>query len=172
MQFVLWFLLPQLVGIGLVAWLYRMPDHGPIPAVLRFGWNRVGGTHRRLVQGKLWEPGEQERYRVQLHGVTIYSIDRHIPAQGRAICIVTSHRVMLDDGRARPIKILPTEIRAVRACRAYDTSDGFSFFVAVEFVGSAVHEPEGDLCLICESQEESQTLSSAIETLCSLGVRR
>lgn len=160
--FTLWVLLAQLLVIGVVAWIFRMPD-GAIPVRFRSGWNRVGGNYHRLVRGKLWEPGEQERYRVRLVKVTAYTIDRHVPVQRRATCVVTDQRVVLDDAHATPIQIHRDEIRTVRVGRTYDTREGFIFWVAVERTGSHVHEPEGDVCLVCASQAESRALASAIE---------
>jgi hypothetical protein len=165
MQIILWFLLPQLVILSVVVWLYRMPDHGAVPALLRSGWNRIGGPYHRLSHGKLWEAEETELYRARLLRVTAYTIDRHILVQGRATCIVTNRRIMLDDAHTRSIQILRDEIRAVRAGRTYDTVEGFTFWVAVERVGSNVHEPEGDVCLVCASQGASAALASAIEAI-------
>lgn len=168
MQIIIWLILAPLAVVSLVAWLYRMPDHGPIPEMLRSRWNRIGGEYHRLQKGKLWEPGEQERYRGRLLEVTAHSIDRHIQVQRRATCVVTNHRIMLDDSRGRSIQILATEIRAVRAHRTHETSEGYSYWVVVDRVGSDVHEPEGDMRFICASQEQSRALASAIEDLQSV----
>jgi hypothetical protein len=165
MEIIVWLVLLPLGAVTVAAWLYRMPDRGAVPQALRVARNRSWGEYHRFRRGKLWEPGEQELHRVSLLGVMAYSIDRHVQIQQRTTCIVTSRRVMVCDDRGSRVQILAGDIRTVRAHRVYDPTDGFSYSVVLERVGSTVHDPEGDLRLLCASQEQSRDLVSAIEDL-------
>ena len=168
MEIIVWTILLPLLLMSIAAWLYSIPDRGVIHQALRVARNRTWGEYRRFRQGKLWEPGEHELYRAQLLGMTAFSVDRHLPIQGRTTCIVTSRRLMVCDDHGRRLEIFAGGIRAARAHRTYDLADGFSYAVVLERVDSKVQDPEGDLRLLCASQEKSQALASAIEELRSV----
>ncbi|HEX8918042.1 MAG TPA: hypothetical protein VF898_06040 [Chloroflexota bacterium] len=171
MQIIFWLVLLPLGVMAVVAWLYNMPDWGAIPRVLRIAHSRSWGEYRRFCQGKLWAPGESETYRARLFGVTAYSTDRHMQIQQRTTCIVTNRRVAVCDERSHFFQLLAGEIRTVRTQRTFDLADGYSYSVVVGLVQSNVHDPDGDLRLICASQEQSHGLASAIEDMCSVLIR-
>jgi len=168
MEIFVWLVLVPLGLVGVVAWLYRMPDRGAIPQALRAARNRAWGEYHQLRRGKLWEQGEQEVYHAQVPGVTAYSVDRHMRILARTVCLVTNRRLVLCDDEGRSVRLLGSDIRTVRVQRTYDPVDGFSYAVVLERVGSTVHEPEGDLRLLCASQEQSRELASAIDDLRSV----
>ena len=66
MEIILWLFVIPVSFIALVVWLYRMPDRGAVPQVLRVASNRLWGEYHRLGHGRLWEPGEREVYRTGL----------------------------------------------------------------------------------------------------------
>lgn len=48
MEIIFWVILVPLGGTGLVAWLYRTPEHGAVPAWLRSSWSRFLGQYHRF----------------------------------------------------------------------------------------------------------------------------
>lgn len=165
MEIIAWLIVLPLGIMAIAAWLYRVPDRGALPAALKVARSRLWGEFHRYREGKLWSPGEREMYRASLLGATSFSVDRHMPIQQRPTCIVTSRRVVLCDSHGRSTQLPIRDIRSVRPRRTHDTHEGFSYSVVMERVGSPVHDPEGDLCLLCGSQEQSHALASAIEDL-------
>ena len=168
MEIIVWLVLLPLAAVAVAAWLYRIPDRGAVPHPLRVAGNRLWGEYRRFQHGKLWEPGEEELHRAQLLGVTAYAVDHHLPIQRRTTCMVTSRRLLVCDDQGSCVQLLASDIRTVRVQRTYDPVDGFAYAVVLERVGSTVHEPEGDLRLVCASQEQSRELASAIDDLRSV----
>lgn len=170
MEIIFWVILVPLGGTGLVAWLYRTPEHGAVPAWLRSSWSRFLGQYHRFQKGQLLEPGEQECYRGSVLGVRAHSVERNVMIADRALCIVTRGSVLIQNQHGLQIRLLGSDIRSVRAHRDYDQEVGFSYWVVMERVGSAEHQPEGDLAFRCDSQEQSLALCSAIESITTVAV--
>jgi hypothetical protein len=167
MQIILWLILLPLAGMGMAAWLYRLPDHGALPQPLLVRWHRLLGRYHHFQQGRYLEAEERECCRARLLGVKVYAVDRHAMVAQRAFCIVTDQRVMIESEQGRHLQLLARDIRAVRAQRTYDPSDGFSYWVVMDRTGSPVRDPEGDVAIQCVGQSESQTLCSTIEAVTS-----
>lgn len=162
-----WIVLAPLAAIAIGAWIYRLPDRGVIPHVLRVYYSRLWGEYRRIRRGTFLESGEHETCRTQLVGVTAYSVDRHVTLQSQSTCIVTDRRVVMCDFHGSRVEVLGSHIRAVRSRRTYDPADGFSYSVVLERLGSAIHDPEGDMLLIASGARQSESLFAALDDLCS-----
>jgi hypothetical protein len=167
-EIIVWLIVIPLGWVLVVAWLLRIPDGGALPAALRRVRNQAWGESHRIGHGKLWEPGEQEVYRAQLRGVTTYSIDRHILIQRRATCIITTGRLVAYDGDGHILQLRAHEVRSTRVQRTYDVAEGFSYAVVLERTGSTVHDPDGDIRLLCAGQEQCRDLARAVEDALAL----
>jgi hypothetical protein len=165
MEFIVWLFLPQLLVYGFLTWLFRIPERGVVPPVIRLISMRLHGQYRRFRPGVQWEPGEHEVFRGQLPRLTARSIDRHVLIQHRSTCVVTNRRVTAWDARGGAIQLRSADLRTVRPQRTYDPADGFTYAVVVERADTTTHDPEGDLRLICSGSEQSRDLAAALEDL-------
>lgn len=163
---VVWLILVPLAAIAIAVWIYRFPDRGAFPQALRNAYSRIWGEYRRIRRGAFLEGGEHETCRMELVGVTAYSVDRHVSILRRCTCIVTSRRMVMCDLHGSRIELLGSDIRAVRARRTYHPVDGFSYSVVLERAGSPIHDPEGDMLLVATGQQHSEALSAALDDLC------
>jgi hypothetical protein len=146
-----------------VPWLRRLSEPG---RVLWKAESRAWQLYRRLRPlEEHWEPGEREVLRAPLIGVTSYSVDRHILMNRRSTCLITDRRMIVRDERGIVVQMRAGQVRTARMYRTYDAVDGFSYGVALERVGSRVHVPEGDLLLLCATQQESARLAAAVEDM-------
>ncbi len=163
MEIVFWVILLPLAGMGIIAWMIRIPERGAVPSQLLISWNRFFGEYHRFVLGHFLEPGEQECYRARLLAVRSHAVDRHAIIAHGALCIVTGRRIMVENDHGLHLQLQPGSIRAIRALRDYDPRDGFSYWVVMERIGSLMREPEGDIGFRCVDQQHSQALCAAIQ---------
>jgi hypothetical protein len=163
MAIVFWLILVPLGAMVVAAWVYRIPDHGVVPASVKRLYRRSLGDYRRFVRGRAWMPGESQVYRTTVRGVSVYAVDRHTWVQKRATCMVTIRQVVVRDAEGGSVEMPLMAIRCVRRYRQYEPGIGSSYGVILERTGSAVHLPEGDVRLLCASHQQSLDLESAIQ---------
>lgn len=123
---------------------------------------RHWGDYHRCVAGQNWEVGERELYRAALKRVTIFSIDRHEPLGGAAVCLLSNRRLLVLDYRKRLVQISIDAIRAANVSREYDPLAGSSYNVSIHCVGGTLEDPRGDVCLTCDQASAAYGLVGSI----------
>ncbi len=170
LEILFWLGLLPAMGVVITAWLFRLPERAAIPRILHLTWNRFLGRYHRFLQGRLLDPGELEYCRCKLLAVRSYSVDRQVMVTRDALCIVTDHRVMVENQQGFHVQLDSNSLRAIRAQREYEARLGFAYWVVMERAGSNLHDPEGDIALRCKDQEQSQALCLAIERTTAVAV--
>jgi hypothetical protein len=89
-------------------------------------------------------------------------VDRYTAVGTRPDCILTNRRLLVFDVDGHLIEVMLQKIGAVRDYRDYDVPEGYSYWVALDLADSGVHEPRGDICLECRTQQESLALAGSI----------
>ena len=167
MEIIAWLVLLWGGMVMLVYMLGRADSGRAGRRVIKAFASRTWGDYHRFLSGKQLESGECEVYRTRVQGVSVYAVERHTNVEKRATCILTDRRLMMRDERGGFVQIRLDGVRATHAHREYDSLTGFAYRVAIERTGSCVHDPLGDICLLCENQAQSQELVSAIESALS-----
>ncbi|GAC1330697.1 MAG: hypothetical protein NVS2B16_23530 [Chloroflexota bacterium] len=158
---------------NLVLWLFfwflsrgRTPTRGTrVPQAARAIANRTWGEYHRFTKGAQWESGERELFRTDVFDVSVYSVDRYASVEKQATCILTDHRLVVCDPAGGTIQIPIADVDGAHVYREFSPRTGSSYSVAVKRVGSHVHEPKGDVCLLCGNQEASRELTALLTDL-------
>ena len=124
--------------------------------------NRRWGEHHRLLRGELWDDGEQELSRISLQAFSMYTVDRYAVVWTSPVAILTNQRLIVCDASGEPVQVGLRQVGAVHDYRDYDPRSGFSHWVAIDRSVSSLHDPKGDFCLRCRTQEESVHLAALI----------
>jgi hypothetical protein len=124
--------------------------------------SRRWGAYHRFLNGKSLEPDEREVCRLQLESVGVYTVDHEARAAIHPVCIVTDRRVMAQDEFGHFVQLQRSQVRAANVHRQDDSRGNPSYYLAVERVGSAVHDIRGDISFYCRTRQECEELASVL----------
>jgi hypothetical protein len=116
-----------------------------------------------LLHGDLWEVGERESNRAEVRGVGVYAVDRSTAVGAQSVCILTNRRLLAGDPAGHLVQLRLTHVRSARHIREYDPVTGFTYWVVIDRTDSIAHDVKGDICLRCETQEQSRNLAAIIQ---------
>jgi hypothetical protein len=158
-----WLIVPSLI-LGLLIW---WPGQQEMRSAVKSRWQvllgRRLGTYHHFLSGGNLASGEGEVFRTEVRSVSIYSVDRHTEIDRRSTCILTEQRLMVCGPKGNVVQIPLHSIRSAHTCRDYDPRLGFSYWATINRIGSTDHDPHGDICLGCESNQQSHALISHIQ---------
>jgi hypothetical protein len=124
---------------------------------------KMRGAYRHFPIESQWEPGETELYRGELEGIRIFTVDGYTHSGRPAACILTDQVLMLHDRWSGLVRVPLVDIQAVTVYRDIDAINGASCRVSIRLIGGAVHEPRGDICLVCKHQGQSYHMTQLIQ---------
>jgi hypothetical protein len=119
---------------------------------------KIRGKYRHFPQERRWKPGETELYRGELESIRIFTVDGYTRSGRPAACILTDQTLMLHDRWSGLVRVPLATVHSTAMHRDVNVLGVASCWISIRLMGGAVHEPRGDICLVCRSQQQGREL--------------